>query len=67
MRKNLKKYLIDNDMSLKDLATDLNKNYSYISQVVNGDKTVSLNLIHAFKEKYKIKSFDEAIEIWKDE
>lgn len=67
MRKNLKKFLIDNDMTQKDLAEKLDITETHLSQVIKGNREASLKMINNFKEIYSIGSMDEAIEIWKDE
>lgn len=67
LRKNLKRYMVDNDLSTKQLANDLSVTQNYMSSIITGKRNASLILINNFKEKYNINSLDEAIEIFKDE
>lgn len=68
MRKNLKLFCVERNISRKQLCTDLGyKALPYVSQVVNGHVNASRKMMERFKEVYNIKSMDEVYEIFKDE
>lgn len=66
-RKNLLKFLIEHDITRKELAEKLGVSYNQLCWIINGDRNVSLTLLVKFKRLYQIESFDKVLEIWNEE
>lgn len=67
MRKELKKFMIDNNLSRKDLADSLEVGETYLSAIISGKKNASFSILIKFNEIYKIGSIDKTMEIFKNE
>lgn len=67
MRKELKKWMVDNELSNKMVANKMGISESSISAIVQGKRNASIKLLSKFNEVFEIGSMDKTIELFKDE